>query len=204
MPTLPGRPRGAAAGAHRLRRRAPLQGRDRAAARRARAARTLGRRYAPRRRPTFAARRSASTGRSRDGLAGRRRCYERVGASSSASRSRTSASTSRTATATAPTPRRTPRAMRRGARGRARACGEGTLPPFIGIRIKSFSEELDGAQRAHARPVPRHAARARPAARCPTTSWSRCRRSRSPSRSRTLVRAARAARAAARPRRRAR
>ena len=99
-----------------------------------------------------------SATRSPSGWLARAPSTSACGASSSASRSRTSASTSRTASAPAPTPRRTrprspPRARWRG------ACGDGTLPPFVGIRIKSFGEEWKRARRAHARALPRHPAR---------------------------------------------
>ena len=57
---------------------------------------------------------------------------------SSASRSKTFGSISRTATATGPTPRKTatPNGRRSGRQGASR---RGTLPPFIGIRIKPLS-----------------------------------------------------------------
>ena len=58
-----------------------------------------------------------------------------------------------------------------GARGGARACASGRLPPFIGIRIKSFGEEWKPRGARTLEHLPRHAARRRPAAACPTTSW---------------------------------
>ncbi len=54
----------------------------------------------------------------------------------------------------------------------------GTLPPFIGIRIKPLTRELARALAAHARRVPHRARSARRTAACPRTSSSRCRRSR--------------------------
>ena len=85
--------------------------------------------------------------------------------SSAASRSRTSGSTSRTATATAPTPRRTatpPPPPSEVAAG----LGAGTLPPFLGIRIKPLTGELAPRSLRTLDLFLTDAARARPAARC--------------------------------------
>ena len=78
---------------------------------------------------------------------------------SSASRSRTTAWTSRTATASAPTPRRTAHAVA-AAEAMARAHAAGTLPPFVGIRVKPLTADVRAARGAHAGPLHRHAARA--------------------------------------------
>ena len=102
--------------------------------------------------------------------------------SCSASPSRTSASTSRTASATGPTTKKIGHARRGSAAKSPQAHGAGTLPPGIGIRIKTLGEELKRAQPAHVRPVSRRRSSTAAAARCRRTSSSRCRRSRRPSR----------------------
>ena len=102
-----------------------------AQARRGRAARARGVRARRRRRSPRAGARARWPSR----------CTRGSRPSSRASRSRTSASTSRTATATGPTPRRTATSPRPRARW-PRGTTAGTLPPFIGIRIKPLTEEL--------------------------------------------------------------
>ena len=148
-----GRPRGAAAGPHRLRRRAAVQGRDHVAPRRGGARddghlRPHAGRLRPRRRlhrpiPTAGWRRPSTSG---------------CGASSNASRSRTSASTSRMASAPGPDAEEDATAISRRARGRAghagrRAAAVHRHPHQVDRR------GVEGAQRAHARDLPGHAAR---------------------------------------------
>ena len=83
-------------------------------------------------------------------------------------------------------------------RGGGRRMRGGTLPPFIGIRIKPLSEELSAAACARSTCSSTRAARRAPAARCRRTSSSRCRRSRRRSRSTALASALRRVRGLAR------
>ena len=88
---------------------------------------------------------------------GRDRPRPRPRQSCSASRWRTSGSISKTATARGPTPRKTATPNRRRSEVAA-GMAAGTLPPFIGIRIKPMSQRAARAQPAHARSVRHDAA----------------------------------------------
>ena len=141
----PGDDRTPPAGPHRLRRRPPLQGRHGAQARRARAAARST--STPRTPP-----RSAPPSDCRDDLA--RRVYARV--SEKLRREPVEDFRHRLRGRLRQPPRRRgrrPRRVRR-ARGRARASPTGTLPPFIGIRIKPFSRGAARRAAAHARHLP--------------------------------------------------
>ncbi len=155
---LPGRPRGAPAGAHRLRRRAPVQGRDHAPPRRARAAQHGATARRARARPRRGLRADASADADAAALRARssatRRAaqerptawlaftvHERVLAQARARAGRGLPHRLRGRLRRPPRRRGGRDRRRRRARGRARACAEGTLPPFLGIRIKSFGEE---------------------------------------------------------------
>ena len=90
----------------------------------------------------------------------------------SAKPSRISGSISRTATATAPDAEEDGHAASSAAEVAA-GLAAGTLPPFIGIRVKPFNEDLARAQHAHARHFRHLAARARRAESCRRISSSR-------------------------------
>ena len=129
--TLPRRPRGAAAGPHRLRRRAPVQRRHGEEARRARA-RALDT-YAPdagRRSP----RRSASRGDARGATV-----HERVREKLAREPVEDFRIDFEDGYGNRPDDEEDGHARRRRAARSPRACGAGTLPPFIGIRIKPLT-----------------------------------------------------------------
>ena len=142
MQTLPGRPRGAAAGPHRLRRRAPVQGRDHVAPRRRLGAARRWTRYAPRRRPTLRRRGDAAFDARESPTAGWPTTVLRARAAQARARAGRGLPHRLRGRLRRPPRRRGGRDRRSPPRARSRAgMREGTLPPFIGIRIKSFGEE---------------------------------------------------------------
>ena len=196
---LPGRSRGAPAGAHRLRRRAALQGRDHPPARRAGAAQL----------PPTAATRSSS----RAAWASCRAARPTLDAAALRGvRARAGRAPTRTPTPGSPSPSTS------ACCAKLRARAGGGLPHRLRGRLRRAPRRRGGRDRrggrarggarawrdGHAAAVPRHPhqvvrrrmeARAAPARSsssstrcsprraggCPTTSWSRCPRSRSPS-----------------------
>ena len=135
QPRLSWRNRRSATRAQRLRRRASLQGRLRGEDWRCRVVGARGVRAGR----AHVCRGNRAAVRTRPGLP--RPFAAALSTSSSASRSKTSGSTSRTGTASGLMPRRTvtrDRSPRKSPPGLA----AGTLPPFIGIRIKPMSKEL--------------------------------------------------------------